>query len=158
MTENKDEYFMELALELALEAFKKNEVPVGAVLVKEGVVIAASHNQVEANGDATSHAEVLCIKKASQALSNWRLLETTLYVTLEPCAMCLGAILLSRVKRVVYAAEDFRHGACGSWVNLLEKKHPIHNIEITKGILKERSAALLSGFFKIRREKKNEKR
>lgn len=158
MTENKDEYFMGLALEQALEALKKNEVPVGAVLVKDGVVIAASHNQVEAHHDATSHAEVLCIKNASKSLSNWRLLGSTLYVTLEPCAMCLGAILLSRVKRVVYAAEDFRHGACGSWVNLLEKKHPIHNIEITKGILKEKSAELLSGFFKIRRERKNEER
>lgn len=142
---------MQEALGEAKIAFSKNEVPVGAILVSNGEIIARAHNLVESLQDATAHAEILCLQKGSAHLANWRLLKTTLYVTLEPCSMCVGAILLSRVSRVVWGAPDLRQGADGSWVSLLSQHHPIHNVEVERGILAQESAQLMKDFFKNKR-------
>lgn len=147
-----DAFFMEAALAQAKFAFEKQEVPVGAVLVYQGNIIAAAHNQVESLKDATAHAEILCLQQASKILDNWRLLETTLYCTLEPCSMCAGAMALARVKRLVWAAPDIRHGANGSLFNFFTISHPTHEVEITAGILQEESAALMKAFFKQQRK------
>ena len=151
MSSEDDKKFMTEALILAKKAFDENEVPVGAVLVSNGVIVARAYNKVEQLCDATAHAELLCIRQLSQELKNWRLLNTTLYTTLEPCAMCAGALLLSRVTRVVWAAPDNRHGACGSWVNLLEKKHPTHTLLVEGGLFEEQAALLMKNFFQRRR-------
>jgi tRNA(adenine34) deaminase len=142
-----DELFMREALKEALKAFEKEEVPVGAVLVHEGKVIARGHNQVELLQDATAHAEMVCLSAGAGALGNWRLNETTLYCTLEPCCMCAGAILAARVKRLVWGAPDLRVGANGSWIDIFEKKHPIHALEVTPRVLEAESADLMRRFF-----------
>ena len=147
-----DERFMMEALREAQKAFAKEEVPVGAVLVHEGRIIARGHNQVEMLNDATAHAEMICLTAGANALENWRLLDTTLYCTCEPCAMCAGAMLLSRISRLVWGAPDVRHGAGGSWVNLFATKHPTHSIEITSGVLEEPCSELLKEFFRKRRK------
>jgi len=146
-----DEKWMCEALKEAWKAYKEEEVPIGAVLVHEGKVIARGHNQVETLQDATAHAELLTITSASAALRSWRLQNTTLYTTLEPCMMCLGSIFLSRVKRVVYGAKDIRHGALGSFVNLLEKPHPTHSIEVVGGVLESFASQLMKDFFREQR-------
>ena len=151
--ENNDEKFMLEALKEALKAFKEEEVPIGAVLVHENRIIARGHNQVEMLHDATAHAEMLCITAGAVSLENWRLTDTTLYSTLEPCAMCAGAAILSRVSRICWGAKDIRQGANGSWVDLFSVKHPIHEIAIEGGVLEEPSAWLMKEFFKLRREK-----
>jgi tRNA(adenine34) deaminase len=147
-----DERFMIEALKEAWKAFQKEEVPVGAVLVQGGRIIARGYNQVEMLHDATAHAEMLCITAGEVALENWRLADTTLYCTVEPCAMCAGAMLLARVPTLVWGAPDLRHGANGSWVNLFEKQHPTHSIDIRRGILEGHCAALMRDFFLKRRE------
>lgn len=146
-----DEDFMREALKQATKAYKEGEVPIGAVLVFEGKIIARGYNQVELLKDATAHAEMLCIGSGAQALDNWRLLNTTLYCTVEPCAMCAGALFLSRIKRLVWGAPDLRHGANGSFFDYFALKHPTHAIEVTSGVLAEQSAALLQDFFRKRR-------
>jgi tRNA(adenine34) deaminase len=143
---------MKAALKEAEKAFEAGEVPVGAVLVLDGKIIARSHNQVESLQDATAHAEMLVLTMGSSYLSNWRLLKTTLYCTLEPCVMCAGAMMLSRVQRLVWGAKDIRHGACGSFLNIFEKPHPTHSLHIDSGILEQESAALMQQFFRQRRE------
>lgn len=143
---------MREALEEAKIAFSKDEVPVGAILVSDGQIIARAHNLVESLQDATAHAEILCLQRASAHLLNWRLLKTTLYITLEPCCMCVGAILLSRVSRVVWGAPDLRQGADGSWVSVLSHRHPIHNVEVARGVLAQESAQLMKDFFKNKRK------
>lgn len=150
-----DESYMVLALKAAKEAWQKGEVPVGAIIVYENEIIAEAHNQVELLQDATAHSEMLCLKIASSVRKNFRLKGCTLYVTLEPCIMCLGAILLSRVERLVYGAKDLRHGALGSFVNLLEKKHPTHQLEVKGLVLEQQSASLLRAFFQEQRCKKS---
>ena len=152
MVKTSDEFFMGLALEEAKRAFEQEEVPVGAVLVIDGQLISSAHNQVEKTQDASQHAEMNCLRIASQNRRNWRLNEATLYCTLEPCAMCLGAMLLFRVKKLVWGAPDFRHGANGSICDLMADKHPIHRVEVSRGVRGEESAALLKEFFKIRRK------
>lgn len=147
-----DKRFMLEALKEAKKAKAREEVPVGAVLVSEGKVIARAHNQVEMLQDATAHAEMLCLTMGASALGNWRLLNATLYCTIEPCAMCAGAMFLSRVKRLVWGAKDLRHGANGSWINLFDKKHPTHHIESASGILEIECATILQEFFRMRRE------
>lgn len=147
-----DAHFMREALKEARKAYSEMEVPVGAVLVYEGKVIARGHNQVELLKDATAHAEMLCIGAGAQGLDNWRLINTTLYCTIEPCAMCAGALHLSRVKRLVWGAPDVRHGANGSWVDLFALTHPMHKIEVTSGILADECAAILQDFFRKRRD------
>ena len=139
------------ALKEAWKAFEKEEVPVGSVLVQNGRVIARGHNQMESLHDATAHAEMLCITAGSESVENWRLMETTLYCTLEPCVMCAGAMLLSRIPKLVWGAPDIRHGANGSWIDLFEKKHPTHTIEIQRGILQYQCAELMKMFFQKRR-------
>lgn len=145
---------MEEALKEARAALLADEVPIGAVLVYEGQIIARAHNQVETLQDATAHAEMLCLRSAAEKLGNWRLLGATLYCTLEPCSMCAGALLLSRVQNLVWGAPDLRQGAHGSWVNLLDLPHPIHNCSVRKGILQEECAVLLTDFFRKKREQK----
>ncbi len=145
------------ALKEAKKAFKADEVPIGAVLVQEGKVIARGYNQVEMLKDATAHAEMLCMTAGSAALENWRLADTTLYVTIEPCSMCAGAMFLSRVPTLVWGAPDIRHGANGSWVDLFAKSHPTHSITIRRGVLEDLCADLLRQFFQKRRETKKEK-
>lgn len=155
--QNDDERFMLEALKQAWKAYQAEEVPVGAVLVHQGKIIARGYNQVEMLKDATAHAEMLCITAGESAMENWRLAETTLYTTIEPCCMCAGAMFLSRIPKIVWGAPDLRHGANGSWINVFENKHPMHTIEIQRGVLQETCAALMKDFFMKRREesKKN---
>lgn len=150
---DRDEQFMREALKEAKKAFDAEEVPVGAVLVSQNRIIARGHNQVELLNDATAHAEMICLSAGSEALSNWRLVETTLYCTLEPCPMCAGALMASRVKRLVWGAPDLRLGANGSWIDFFENKHPIHSIEVTSGVLEAESADLIRRFFLRARKK-----
>jgi tRNA(adenine34) deaminase len=148
-----DAYFMREALKEAKKAFDKDEVPVGAVLVHKDRIIARGHNQVELLQDATAHAEMICLSAGAEALGNWRLLETTLYCTLEPCPMCAGALLSTRVTRLVWGAPDLRVGANGTWIDLFAKDHPIHSIEITPRILEAESADLMRAFFQQQRKR-----
>jgi tRNA(adenine34) deaminase len=144
------------ALKQAWRAFQEDEVPVGAVLVHEGRIIARGYNQVELLHDATAHAEMLCLTAGEAALENWRLLDTTLYCTIEPCCMCAGAIFLTRIATLVWGAPDLRHGAHGSWVDVFSQAHPIHNIQVRKGIFQNEAASLLKEFFIKQRLKKRE--
>lgn len=138
---------MREALKEAELAFKCAEVPVGAVLVYKECIVARAHNLVEKNQDATKHAEMQCLQKGAEVLKNWRLQGATLYCTLEPCPMCAGAMIHSRLERVVWGAKDVRCGAHGSWVNLLDIKHPIHQLQTTSGILATECAELMKTFF-----------
>ena len=147
-----DETAMQSALAEARRAFDEGEVPVGCVIVREGVVIGRGHNQVERLRDATAHAEIVAIGAASTALDAWRLDACTLYVTLEPCAMCAGAIVLSRVGRVVYGALDPKAGACGSVLNVLDVPGLNHVPAVTSGVCAAEAGALLSTFFDRRRQ------
>lgn len=147
-----DVIFMREALKEAKKAFDADEVPVGAVLVQDNRVIARGHNQVELLQDATAHAEMICLTAGTGVLGNWRLAKTTLYCTLEPCAMCAGAVLAARVERLVWAAPDIRLGANGSWIDLFAQKHPMHTLEVTGHILEEEAALLMVSFFQKRRK------
>lgn len=147
-----DEQFMKAALMEAWKAYCHNEVPVGAVLVFEDQIIARGHNQVEMLRDATAHAEILCITAGSCAFDNWRLLQTTLYCTIEPCCMCAGALFLSRVKELVWGAKDLRHGANGSWIDLFQETHPMHQVQVRSSVYAEEAAILLRSFFQRKRE------
>ena len=142
---------MSFALREATAAFEAGEVPVGAVIVHEHRVIARAHNQRETLRDPTAHAEMIALTQAAEFLDNWRLLDTTLYVTLEPCPMCAGAIVLARVARVVYAATDPKAGACGTLYDILRDPRLNHQVEVTQGVLAEESAAVLTEFFRTRR-------
>ena len=155
--EDSDEFFMRQALEEAKKAFDLDEVPVGAVAVFQGKIIARAHNQVESLHDASAHAELLCLQAAAKELGTWRLLDVSLYTTLEPCCLCAGAILSFRVKKVVWGAPDLRLGADGSWVSVLSLPHPMHRLEVKRNILSDISAELMRSFFqKKRREKGGE--
>lgn len=156
--QNEDEQFMLEALKEAWKAFKADEVPVGAVLVKDKHIIAKGHNQVEMLKDATAHAEMLCITAGEASLENWRLANTTLYCTIEPCSMCAGAMLLARIPVLVWGAPDVRHGANGSWVDLFEPLHPTHVIQVRKGVLADYCTQILKDFFQIQRKKKSNKK
>ena len=147
-----DEKFMEEALRLAERAAEAGEVPVGALIVKGGRILARAHNQVEALRDATAHAEMIAITQAAEALGNWRLEGADLYVTLEPCPMCAGALVLSRAARILYGADDPQAGACGSVFNIVGEKRLIHRIPVVRGVLAERASALLKDFFRSRRK------
>jgi tRNA(adenine34) deaminase len=142
-----DEKWMGEAIAEAAKAFRKNEVPIGAVVVKDGGVIARGYNRVEARTRATAHAEILAIDAASRALRDWRLDGCTVYVTVEPCHMCMGAFYLSRVGRVVFGAKQPRSGACGSIDNFHEARLFNHRIEVTGGVREAESLALLQKFF-----------
>lgn len=150
--QNEDERFMLEALKEAWKAFKTKEVPVGAVLVLKGKIIARGYNQMELLRDATAHAEMLCLTAGEAALENWRLADTTLYCTAEPCCMCAGAIFLTRVPTLVWGTKDLRHGSNGSWIDLFAQAHPTHNVAIRSGVLQEPCSALLRDFFQKRRK------
>lgn len=155
---SEDEQFMRHAMTLAHKAENQGEVPVGAVLVKDGEIIAEGWNCSIGNHDATSHAEIETIRKAGEALENYRLLDTTLYVTLEPCPMCAGALLHSRVKRVVFGAPDLKAGAAGSVLNLFESQASYHYADVQGGLLEDECREQLQAFFKRRRKEIKEKR
>jgi len=147
----RDEYFMHLALREAERAVEHDDVPIGAVIVQGGEVVASARNERELRGDPTAHAEILALREASERLGGWRLLDTALYVTLEPCAMCAGAIVLGRVPRVVYAADDPKAGAAGSVLDVLAEPRLNHRPLVTGGLLADEAAALLRAFFASRR-------
>lgn len=150
------EAWMKEALKEAKKAYEKEEVPVGAVIVKEGKIIARAHNLKENKQDTTCHAELLAIQKASKKLNAWRLENCEMYVTLEPCSMCAGALIQSRIKKVYIGTMDYKTGACGSVYNLLEDYTFNHKVEYETGILKEECEAILQDFFKELRKKKKE--
>lgn len=143
---------MRRALALAEEAARSGEVPVGAVVVLDGGVVAEARNEVEGRGDPTAHAELLAIQRAAQAQGHPRLAGAVLYTTLEPCAMCAGAILLARIRRLVFAARDPKGGCCGSLYHLLQDSRFNHRVEIEEGLLAAESAELLQGFFRGKRK------
>ena len=147
----RDAYFMRLALREAERASEHEDVPIGAVIVRDGEVAAAAHNERELRADPTAHAEILALRAAAAEIGSWRVLDSVLYVTLEPCAMCAGAIVLARVPRVVYGAADPKAGAVGSVFDILREPRLNHRPEIQGGILAEESAALLRNFFAERR-------
>lgn len=146
-----DRTFMARALELAHAAAILGEVPVGAVVVLDGKVLAEAHNRTITDSDPTAHAEVLAIRAATRQLGDWRLLGATLYVTLEPCAQCAGAVVLSRIERLVYAASDPKSGMCGSLENLVQDPRLNHHTQVTAGVLANESSELLRAFFRSRR-------
>lgn len=152
-----DEYYMRLAMEEAKKAEKTGEVPIGAIIVKDGEVIARAHNLRETTQRAVAHAEVLAIDQACQRIGSWRLEDMTLYVTLEPCAMCAGAIVLSRIKRVVFGASDPKGGCVGTLMNLLQEKRFNHQAEVVSGVLQEECSQMLSEFFRQLRIKKKQR-
>ena len=148
-----DKDWMQHAFELAKKAGAQDEVPVGAVIVYEDKIIGEGWNQPISSHDATAHAEIMALRAASTQLENYRLPNTTLYVTLEPCAMCAGAIVHARISRLVYAADDPKTGACGSVFNLLQTDKLNHNVEIKKGVMEEECRSLIQSFFKEKRVK-----
>ena len=154
-----DETFMAAALKEAQKAGQKGEVPIGAVVVHEGRIIARGHNKRELAFDPVAHAELIAIRAAAKKLGRWRLSHTTLYVTLEPCLMCMGAIILARVPRLVFGALDPKAGACGSLYDISEDKRLNHRVHVTRGVLGEESQEALKTFFRaLRAEKKEKKR
>ena len=147
----RDEYFMRLALREAERALAHDDVPVGAVIIHGGEVIGAGHNERELREDPTAHAEMIAIREAARALGTWRLLDTVLYVTLEPCAMCAGAIVLGRIPRVVYGTTDPKAGAAGSVLDLLRHPRLNHRAEVVGGVMAADCGALLVEFFERKR-------
>jgi tRNA(adenine34) deaminase len=146
-----EDYFMRLALREAEQAREHGDVPIGAVVVRGGELLAAAHNERELRQDPTAHAEILVLREAARALGSWRVLDATLYVTLEPCAMCAGAIVLARIPRVLYGATDPKAGACGSVLDVLGDVRLNHRPEVISGLLAPECGQLLSDFFTSRR-------
>lgn len=151
---NEEEY-MKIALNEAKKAYNKLEVPVGAIIVKDGKIIAKAHNEKEKRKDTTKHAEILAIQKASKKLKTWRLYDCDMYVTLEPCSMCAGALIQARIRKVYIGTMDEKTGACGSVLNLLEDYKFNHKVEVQYGICKNDCEKILKDFFKnLRKSKK----
>ena len=150
----KHEKFMKEALKEAKKAYDKLEVPVGAVIVKDGKIIARAHNLKESKNDTTKHAEILAIQKASKKLDSWRLLDCDMYITLEPCSMCSGAIINSRIRKIYIGAKDEKTGAAGSVLNLFEDYKFNHNVEVERDILGKECENILKDFFKMLRRMK----
>ena len=149
-----DEYWMRHALDLARRAWEQGEVPVGAVLVQNDRVIGEGWNRPIGQHDPTAHAEIMALRQGGKVLENYRLLDTTLYVTLEPCVMCAGAMVHSRISRLVYGAHDIKSGAAGSLLDVLGHPGMNHQVELQSRVLAEECAAMLSDFFRMRREQK----
>lgn len=147
----RDEHYMAIALEQACEASSLGEAPIGAVLVKDDTLLAADHNRREEFCDASAHAEILVIRRAGKILGGWRLSGCTLYVTLEPCPMCAGAMVQARIARLVYGATDPKGGAAGTLYDIVRDKRFNHRLEVTSGVLEEECADLLQQFFRKRR-------
>ncbi|MDR0140488.1 tRNA adenosine(34) deaminase TadA [Metabacillus idriensis] len=155
---DKDTLYMELAIKEALKAKAIGEVPIGAVIVHNDEIVGSGYNLRESEQRSIAHAEMIAIDQACASMGTWRLEDSTLYVTLEPCPMCAGAIVLSRVKRVVYGAADPKGGCAGTLMNLLDEKRFNHQVEVTKGVLEEECGNMLSDFFRdLRKKKKAEK-
>lgn len=153
MKTNIDEKYMRIALKEAQNAVILDEVPVGAVIVKDGKILAKGHNLREKSNDPTSHAEINAIRKACKKLNSWRLEGATIYVTVEPCSMCAGTLLQCRIGRIVYGASDPKGGAIESSLELFKAKNINHHPEIIGGVLREECASLISGYFKSKRSK-----
>lgn len=151
-----EEKFMNEALKEAKKAYDKLEIPVGAVIVKDGEIIAKAHNLKETKFDTTKHAEILAIQRASKKLQSWRLLDCEMYITLEPCSMCAGAIINSRIKKIYIGTLDEKTGAAGSVLNLFEDYKFNHNVEVKKGIMQKECENILKDFFKMLRKLKKE--
>lgn len=146
-------HWMEEAFREAEKAYQKGEIPVGAIIVQENLVIGRGHNQREALNDPTAHAEILAITAAANHVEDWRLTDATLYVTLEPCPMCAGAILNARIPRVVFGADDMDHGACGGATQLCSGNFLNHKVDVIGGILEAKCKGILDSFFRERRDK-----
>jgi tRNA(adenine34) deaminase len=147
----RDEYFMRLALREAAAALEHDDVPIGAVIVHEGEVIGIGHNERELRSDPTAHAEMIALREAARSLGSWRVLDSVMYVTLEPCAMCAGAIVLARIPRVVFGAPDPKAGAAGSVLDVLDTPQLNHRPSVESGLLEDDCADLLRSFFATRR-------
>lgn len=152
--EDSQVYYMSLAIKEAKKAIKKDEVPVGAIIVKNNKVIARGHNLRETSKDPTNHAEIVAIRKACKKLNDWQLVDCELYVTIEPCIMCSGAIIQSRISKVVYGAKDEKGGGFSGSIDVLEAKNINHKPEIVGGVLKEECSQLVKDFFKTKRNRK----
>ena len=150
----KHEDWMRLALKEGEKAFKLDDVPIGAIIVRDRKILSSAHNERELAQDPTAHAEIIAIRRAAEALGHWRLTECILYVTLEPCPMCAGAIVQSRIKHLVYGASDFKGGAVESVMNVLNTKAWNHKVEVTAGVLEEECATLLKTYFEEKRTRK----
>ncbi len=148
-----NEFFMKEALKEAQKAFEADEVPIGAVAVYKNQIIGRGHNRTEQLQDSTAHAEIIAITAAANALGSWRLENVDVYVTIEPCIMCAGALVLARVKRIFFGARDEKFGGCGSVFNIANEQKLNHQIEVTEGLLKEQAASLMKRFFEKKREK-----
>ena len=146
MTE--DERWMQHALAEARSAYNEDEVPVGAVVIRDGRIIGRGHNRIEGLQDPTAHAEILAIGAAASAVKSWRLEGASIYVTVEPCSMCAGALVLSRMKRLVFGARDPKTGACGSVLNIVQNARLNHRVEVTEGVLADEASRLLQAFFR----------
>lgn len=153
-----DHQFMQLAIEEAQKAATLGEVPIGAIIIYQDQVIASAHNLRETSQNAVTHAELMAIQHACDVIGSWRLEETTLYVTLEPCPMCAGAILQSRIPRVVYGARDLKAGCVDSLYHLLNDSRFNHQCEVTEGVMAEECGAMLTSFFKALRERKKQEK
>lgn len=158
MTDQQDQYWMRYALELAQRAWEAGEVPVGAVLVQGDRVIGEGWNRPIGQHDPTAHAEIMALRQGGAVLQNYRLLATTLYVTLEPCTMCAGAMVHGRIDRLVFGARDEKTGAAGSLIDVLRHPGMNHQVAITEGVLADECAGLLSAFFRMRRAQKKAER
>ncbi|HFU4203149.1 TPA: tRNA adenosine(34) deaminase TadA [Streptococcus suis] len=150
-TQEEKEFFMRAALEEAKKSLLKDEIPIGCVIVHEGVIIGRGHNAREEQQQAILHAEIMAIQEANQTVGNWRLLETTLFVTIEPCVMCSGAIGLARIPRVIYGAPNQKFGAAGSLYDILTDERLNHRVEVERGILENNCAGIMQDFFRQRR-------
>ena len=148
-------YFMKQALKEAKKALLNDEVPIGCVIVKDDKIIARGFNKRETKNDVTSHAEIEAIRKANKKLNSWRLVDCDIYITLEPCMMCMGAIIQSRIRNVYYGAKDYKGGALGSSINVLEAKNINHHLNVKGGILEEECSLIISNYFKQKRKKEN---
>lgn len=148
-----DSYYMGLALSEARKAYEIGEVPIGAVLVIDNEIIASAHNMRETWNDATAHAEVIVIREACRKLNSWRLTGATLYVTIEPCPMCAGALVMSRVDRLVYGSSDYKAGAVESVFNIVQHDALNHSLEVTAGVRADECSAIMKDFFRARRQK-----
>ena len=157
MNLTEDTTYMQAAIAEAQRARDTGEVPIGAVIVHEGQIIGRGHNLRETSNDPTSHAEMVAIRQAAEAIGHWRLLETTLYVTLEPCVMCMGAIILARIPRLVYACRDPRAGAVGSIYDFSSDERFNHQVDVVEGVLGEQCSTMLSDFFQELRAGKKSK-
>ena len=149
---NKDKFYMKEALREAKKAFDKDEVPVGCVIVHKDTMIARAHNQIKMLKDPTAHAEMIAITQAANSLQNERLIDCVMYVTIEPCSMCVGAMVLARIKDLFFAADDPKSGACGSALSIINHKKLNHKIKIKKGILEEEASSLIKEFFRKKRD------